>query len=162
MPPSPLDTRRLLYESAPVAGILFFWLFFTRFVHPVIAAGLFYGGIGMALLYTIVRGVALASSLPATSPPDDLQGIIQENVQVALPAGVWFLGAVLIYEIEMFWDSFGLPGLATSPAGIITLVMTGTGVGVVLLYAIAVGVPRVRGGGATSGSSGSSAASLDD
>lgn len=143
---SPLDNRQrqLLRESAPVAAILLFWVVLSSFVRSVIATGLLRAGVVMALLYVVVRGVALARSRPPTPRPDDVESVLRENARVALPAGVWFLAAKLVYVVESLWDAFGIPGLGTSPEEGLAFVFVGTGVSVVLLYAIAVGLPRVR------------------
>lgn len=140
----PLDSRRLVLESAPVAVILLFWISISSFVRPVIATGLLRAGVIMALLYTVVRGLRIAKIQPLTDQPADIEGILRENVRVALPAGIWFLSAHAIFVVEHIWDTFGIPGLFTSPAEGLAFVFTGTGVASVLLYAIAIGVSRVR------------------
>lgn len=142
---SAIDTRRLLRESLPVAVILLFWVVLASFTPAEIATGLLRAGVVMALLYTIVRGLAIAETLEPTRQPTDVEGILRENVRVAIPAGVWFLAAQAIYLVEQLWDMFGIPGWDTSPAGEISFVFVGTGVAVVVLYAISVGLPRVRG-----------------
>lgn len=159
---SPLDTRRLLRESAPVTVILLFWVVLSSVVRPTIATGLLRAGVIMALLYTVVRGVALARTHQPTPQPDDLEGILRENVRVALPAGVWFLAAYLVYFIEQVWDVLGIPGWDTSPAEGLAFVFVGAGVAVVLLYAISVGLPRVRGNAPATGNDTTGAAPADD
>lgn len=131
-----LDTERLLRESAPVAVILLFWNVLSELFAPNISSGLFWAGIVMTLLYVVVRGVALAESTPAASRPDDLQAVLAENVRVALTAGVWFLAAELLYLARS--------ALAFSTMDLLALACSGAGVGVVALYALAVGIPRVR------------------
>ena len=159
---SPPDTRHLLRESAPVAVILLFWVILSSLVQPAIATGLLRAGVIMALLYTIVRGVTLTRTHPPASQPDDLKGILRENVRVALPAGVWFLAAHLVYFIEQLWDMLGIPGWDTSPADSLAFVFIGAGVAVVLLYAISVGLPRVRGNAPNTGNDATGAAPADD
>lgn len=139
----PLDTRRLVQESAPVAVILLFWVGIAILARPVIETGLLRAGIIMALLYTVVRGLTIAKTQPLTEQPDDVSGILRENVRVALPAGVWFVIAHAIFFVEYIGDTFGLP-LSTSWADELAFVFVGAGVAAVLLYAISVGVPRVR------------------
>lgn len=158
----PLDTRRLLRASAPVAVILLFWVGLSSVVRPVVATGLVRAGVIMALLYTVVRGVALARTQPPTPQPDDLKCVLLENVRVALPAAAWFLAASLVYVIEQVWDTLGIPGWDTSPAAGLAFVFTGTGVAVVLLYAITVGLPRVRGDAAGTESDTTGATPADD
>lgn len=142
---SSLDTRRLLRESAPVAVILLFWVMLASFVPAEIATGLVRAGVVMALLYTIIRGLAIAQIHEPTRQPTDVEGILRENVRVAIPAGIWFLAAQAIYLVEQIWDMLGIPGWDTSPAGELAFVFVGTGVAAVVLYAISVGLPRVRG-----------------
>lgn len=144
MSSSQLDTSRLLRESIPVAAILSFWLFFGRFVHPIIANGLLRAGVVMALLYTVGRGISLTQAVQSTAQTRDIRDTIKENIHVAIPAGAWFLVAALVYQVEDFWNTFALPGLDTSPADYIALVFTGAGVAVVLLYAIATGLSRLN------------------
>lgn len=159
---SPLDTRRLLQESAPVAVILLFWVIFSSIVRPTIATGLLRADVIMALLYTVVRGVTIARTYSPISHPDDLKEILRENVRVALPAGVWFLAAHLVYFIEQLWDMLGIPGWETSPADSLAFVFIGAAVAVVLLYAISVGLPRVRGNAPNTGNDATGAAPADD
>ncbi|WP_090623347.1 hypothetical protein [Natrinema salaciae] len=142
---SPFDTRDLLQESTPVAIILLFWVVLSSIVTHSIANGLLRAGVIMALLYTIVRGVTLARTHQPTPQPDGLEGVLRENVKVALPAGVWFLAAHIVYSIETLWNSLGIPVSVTFLAETLSFIFIGAGVAVVLLYAIAVGLPRVRG-----------------
>lgn len=157
-----LGPRSLVRESAPVAVILLFWVGLSSFVRPVIATGLVRAGVIMALLYTIVRGVRLARTHQPTPEPDDLEGLLRENVRVALPAAAWFLAAYLVYALERTWTVLGIPGWDTSPAEVLAFVFTGAGVAVVLLHAITVGVPRIRGNAPGTGSNETGAAPADD
>lgn len=141
---SPLDTRSSLRESVPVAVILLFWMLLSSVVIRPIATHLLRAGIVMALLYTVVRGVALARTHQPTRRPDDLEGILRENVRVALPAGVWFLAAHLVYFIEQVWDRLGILGSVSPLVEPLVFSFSGSGVAVVVLYAVAVGLPRVR------------------
>lgn len=65
-------------------------------------------------------------------------------MRAALPAGVWFLLAQGVFIVEHIWDTVGIPGIGSSPAGDLAFVFIGAGVAAVLLYAISVGVPRAR------------------
>lgn len=130
----PHDTERLLRESGPVVAILFFWNVLSAMFHSPIQSGLFWAGVVMALLYVVVRGIVLAKSVPATPSYNDVGWTLQENVRIAIPAGIWFLGAHVLYSIDV-WEP--IPGLET-----LALAFSGAGVGVVLLYALAVGLPR--------------------
>lgn len=57
---------------------------------------------------------------------------------------------------------FGIPGWETSPADSLAFVFIGTGVAVVLLYAISVGLPRVRSTAPNMGNDATGAAPADD
>lgn len=138
-------TRQLLRESTPVAAILLFWVALSTPVEPSISEWLIRAGIIMAILYTVVRSVILAQEQGPITQATHLQGLLEENVRVALPAGVWFLSAQLVYVVEGLWDMLGIPGTFTSPADGVAFVLNGTGIAVVLLYAIWVGLPYVRG-----------------
>lgn len=139
----PLTTDNLLRESSPVAVILLFWVALASLATSTIATGLLGAGLIMALLYTIVRGVALAETRQAASQPDDLSGILLENVRVALPAGVWFLVARLVSLLEWLLVTAGVPSSVTSLVADAPFAFVGAGVAVVLLYAISTGLTRV-------------------
>lgn len=139
-----LNSQQLIRESAPVAVIILFWVIISSFVRPVIATGLLRAGIIMALLYTVVRGLTIAKTSPRTEQPTDIVGILGENLRAALPAGVWFLLAHAIFVVEHIWDTYGIPGVGSSPAEGLAFVFIGAGVAAILLYALSVGVPRIR------------------
>lgn len=115
----------------------------------------------MALLYTLVRGLTLAKTHLPTEQPTDVEGILRENVRAALPAGVWFLLAHAVFVVEHIWETFAIPGIGSSPADDLAFVFIGAGVAAVLLYAISVGVPRVRSTTVTRGD-GTAAGTLTD
>lgn len=127
---SPLfDVKRLLQEGVPIAAVLLFWTALSLFTDSPVAGGLRYAGVVMAALYVVVRGVELAGSFPVVGAPETPGELLLENASVAVSASLWFAGAVVAYAV--FLDPLGF-------------VLTGTGVGTVLLYAVAVGLPRVR------------------
>lgn len=158
----PYDTRRLLRESAPVAVILLFWTTLSSIAHPIVASGLHRAGLIMALLYTVIRGVALARNHTPTSPPVTITGILRENVRVVIAAGAWFVAAELVYVIRRLWEDLNLPGAFTSPAEALAFVLVSAGVATILMYAIAVGLPRVRNTGTVTGNGTTGATSADD
>lgn len=158
----PLDTRRLLRESAPVAVILLFWTTLSTVAHPIVASGLHRAGLIMALLYTVVRGVALARRHTPTPAPETVVGILRENVRVVIAAGAWFVAAELVYVVERLWEDSDLPGAFTSPAEALAFVLAGAGVATILLYAIVVGLPRIRDSVTETGSGAAGATSADD
>lgn len=141
---SALDARRLLEESVPAAVVLLFWVVLSWFGRPPVETGLRYAGVAMVLLYVGVRGAALAESLSPPPLPEDPEDVLRENARVAVPAGAWFLAALLVYVVEGLWNLLGVPGAFTSPADSLAFVLTGAGVATVLLYAVAVGLARVR------------------
>lgn len=145
-----IDTSRLLRESAPVAAVVGFWVVLSWFGREAgIATGIRYAGVVMALLYTVVRGVRLAETTAQTPVPDDVGELLRENLRVAVPAGLWFLVAMLVGFAAELWNQLVHFGLFSSPADSLSFVFTATGVLTVVLYAVAVGLPRARGGGAT-------------
>lgn len=159
---SSLTTYDLLEESAPVAVILLFWVALASVATGTIATGLLRAGFIMALLYTIVRGVALAETLQSTSQPADLSGILWENVWVALPAGVWFVVARLLTLLEWLLGTAGVPSSVTSLAAETSIAFVGAGVAVVLLYAISTGLTRVGNTAPNSGNDVAGVAPADD
>lgn len=159
---SPIATRQLLRESTPVAVILLFWVVLSSVVRPDIGSGLLRAGVIMAGLYTLVRGVMIAKPVHPTVQPTDLEGVLRENVTVAVPAGLWFIAAHLIYFVEHRWDMMGIPGVATSPANDFVFVFIGTGVATVFLYAIVVGISRIREEPTTPGNPGADRRTADD
>ncbi|MFB6170239.1 MAG: hypothetical protein ABEJ06_03745 [Haloarculaceae archaeon] len=142
---SALGVRRLYGESLPVAVALSFWVVLSWFGGaPGVARGLRLAGVVMALLYVVVRGRAIARSQPPTPQPTDVAGVLSENLRVLAAAGGWFLAALVAALVDPYWRVVGLPGLFASPVDSLVFVLSGTGVGTVLLYALAVGLPRLR------------------
>ena len=146
------EPRRLFRESTPVAAVLLFWVVLSWFGwEPMVATAIRYAGVVMALCYAVVRGVELGREVPdagtRTPGPDDVAGVVYENARVALPAGAWFVVAILVRFVESAWDATGLPGAFVSPAPAFSFVLAGAGLGVVVIYAVAVGTARVRVGG---------------
>ena len=153
-----LHPRRLFRESVPVAAVLLFWMALSWFGwHSVVTARVRDAGLVMALLYAVTRGVELGRSHPGAGvgapAPDDAASavdvsrrVLRENARVALPAGAWFVAALLVGVAESLWDATGLPGAFVSPANALSFVLAGAGVGVVVIYAVAVGTARIRDG----------------
>ena len=127
---------RLIVESVPVAAILLFWNLLAWIVEfqniggPVRTAGAV-----MAALYVTVRGVSLA---PKVSPPAmvDVKTVVRENAQLAVPAGAWFVAAMLVAAV----DGYLSPYPPTAVTSVVATAVAGAGLGVVGLYAVAVGV----------------------
>jgi len=159
-------TSRLLRESAPVAVVLLFWVLLSSLLPDVVTDAVLLAGVVMALLLVVVRGVALAAALPTVPAPDDTGAVLRENVGVALGAGVWFLAALVVYAAEGLWNLLGIPGAFTTPAPGLAFVFSATGVATVVLYAVAVGLPRVRratdGGGSHGAGRDQDVAPVDD
>jgi len=133
-----LQTSRLIGESIPVAAILLFWYLlagiaqFQNVGGPVGDAG----GV-MAALYVIVRGVSLADR---ADPPTtlDVRDVLRENARLAVPAGAWFVAAMLVGAVETYVHVFEwvVSSVAASLAG--------AGLAVVGLYAVAAGKAALR------------------
>jgi hypothetical protein len=141
-----LTPRRLVAETVPVAAVLLFWVVVSWIAPlPTVSSGLRLAGVVMALLYVGVRGASLARTTPVATQPVAVAGVVRENARVLLAAGTWFLAAGVLQALDPLWDLAGLPGAFTSPADSLAFVATGTGVAAVVLYAVAVGVARVRG-----------------
>ena len=137
--PSTLDARRLLDESIPAAVVLLFWGLLAAVAQDGVALGLRLAGVVMALSYVVVRGNAIADSLSDDGQPVDPEPILRENVSVALGAGAWFLAAIL------FSAPLPIPYLSLRQGfGAISFAFAATGVLTVVLYAVAVGLVRVR------------------
>jgi hypothetical protein len=133
------DIRLLLRESTPVVAILIFW----GIISSILRSQLFFAGLLMALLYTVIRGLALTESSQPPSRSTDVSGVLRENVRVAVPAGLWALLSQLIAPFR-FDNLLPLPlsELAETVVSGLALGLSWGSVAVVLLYVIAVGVPR--------------------
>jgi len=141
---APFDTRTLLRESAPVALVLGFWTTLSLLAPSDVAVGLRYAGFAMVLLYVVVRATAMAREIPASRTPNGADRILDDNLAVAIPAGLWFLLALLldvVYQLSGY--VVGMP-IAGTFVDVATIVATGTGVATALLYAVAVGLFRTR------------------
>ena len=136
------DARLLLRESAPVVAILVFW----GVASSILRSQLFLAGLLMALLYTVGRGLALTEAYQPPSRSTDARGVLRENVRVAVPAGLWALLSQLLGAGFSFDNllPITLSEIAETVVSGIALGLNWGGVAVVLLYVIAVGVPRGR------------------
>lgn len=81
----------------------------------------------MVLLYVGVRGVALARRVPTTPPPAEPGELLEENLRVAMAAGLWFVGAPLTTELQTWSEGLG-SGMLTGVAELLSFVCVGTGV----------------------------------
>lgn len=146
-----LDTRRLVRESVPIALVLIFWtLLSVVALVPWLGTGLRSAGLLVAGVYVLARGRQLADEIDVetTVPesPTDVEAILQENFEVLLAAGLWFLLAMALTVPHYALGALGiawLPGALTeAPA----FVLTATGVGTVGLYSVAVAPSRLANG----------------
>lgn len=130
-----LPPRRLAREGIPIAVILLFWnlLAVVAEQHEV-GGAVRNAGFVMAALYVVVRGAGLASETvgPATGDP---KAVLAENVRLAVPAGAWFVGAVLVFALDANLYRYH-PSLVATVVG---SALAGAGLGVVGLYAVAAG-----------------------
>ncbi|WP_135825115.1 hypothetical protein [Halorussus ruber] len=142
-----LQPRRLIRESAPVAAILSFWNLLavvTQQQHVGESVGS--AGVVMAALYVVVRGVSLSSeALPPVT--GDVRAVVYENAQLAIPAGAWFLGAMVTNALGELLFAYGPPSFVSALASS----LAGAGLGVVALYAVAAGYRTLDGGRAAGG-----------
>lgn len=142
-----LRPKRLAEEGVPVAAILLFWtvVSWVFTLNPTLSGAARDAGIVMAALYVVVRGARLA---PEVSPPetDDVRVIVRENARVAVAAGAWFLAAALFHLVDQFWlELRGLRPFFSRTEWVVQL-LAGAGLGVVALYAVAVGIAAFDGG----------------
>lgn len=145
-----LSAKRLAAEAVPVAVILLFWnvLAWVAAMQEV-GGPVGTAGTVLAALYVLLRGVVLApevtSSRLATGfaplARDDLEALLYENARVAAPAGVWFLGGFVFSAPFGYIDLLDVIGSA----------LAGAGLGVVGLYAVAVGASELRDGDRSGG-----------
>lgn len=139
------ELRFVLRESIPITGILLVWgsvlgvvLVFPSHVAvdgdwaSEIALGIRLAALVMVVLYVLDRGRSLAEPDTAKPVSSTFRTQFVENLRVGAAAGVWFVAALVALVVGVAPDT-------------LVFVFTGTGVGVVLLYAIAVGIPRIRG-----------------
>lgn len=135
------DVRLLLRESTPAVAILILW----GILSSILRSRLFLAGLLMALLYTVVRGLTLAESYQPPSRSSDTRGVLQENVRVAVPAGLWALLSQLASSPFAFDNlPLALSGITETVVSGVALGLSWGGVAVVLLHVIAVGVPHGR------------------
>lgn len=132
-----LPPRRLAREGVPVAVILLFWSLLAAIAEPhEVGGSVRTAGYLMAALYVVVRGAGLASDAAAPAT-EDLEAVLAENARLALPAGLWFLGAIAVFFIGTVVRAQvrALTSVVTSLEG----AFAGAGLGVVGLYAVATG-----------------------
>jgi hypothetical protein len=144
---SPLSPRRLVEESLPIAAVLLVWTVASWLV-PVegVSGPVRDAGVVMAGLYAVVRGLALSDEVTApVSVPADVASTLRLNVPAILAAGPWFLAGGLVHVGGSIYRLLPVVGgLYTSPAAPLARVCAGTGLAVVLVYAVAVGLPAGR------------------
>lgn len=138
-----LPPRRLIREGVPVAAILLFWNLLAGIAHFQNVGGTVGdAGVIMAALYVVVRGVSLSSEVfpPVTG---DVEAVLYENARLAVPAGVWFVGAMAVGALEAHIHEF------TWIISSVKMALAGGGLGVVTLYAVAAGYRTFSGGKTT-------------
>lgn len=148
---SPLSARQLLRDSLPVPLILAVWILPANLLGGGTGQALFVAGIAMVALYVVVRGAGRSSRCRAGTEPADVGAILEENVRVLVVAAAWFLAAQFLWFV--FSSPLGvLPDLRYLDVfGAIVFALNGAGVGVVLLYAVAVGRARLVAGPTAAG-----------
>lgn len=134
-----LQPTRLAEEGNPVAAILLFWYVLAIVVEFSSALSSTVGdaGIVMAGAYVVVRGASLSSEVPSLET-EGVEAVLYENARVALSASIWFLAAAPVYAIHQSY-------IYSDIVGAIAGALAGAGLGVVGLYAVAVGVATFDG-----------------
>ncbi len=154
----PLEPHQLLRDSLPIAVILTLWMIldiiFFQVIFLPLPGGFRWGGIVMALLYVVVKGVQRGREISAPTPTD-IRGILIENAQVLLVAGVWFVLAGIYYEFSHYRWVLGPLWFLIPSTALGSFVFAATGVLTVVYCAVALGKARV-----SSGSGGPSTATL--
>lgn len=142
-----LQPRRLIREGVPIAAILLFWNLLAVVAQEQQVGGpVGSAGVVMAALYVVVRGVSLSAEVlpPMTG---DVRGILYENAQLAVPAGAWFLGAMLTNALGELLFAYGPPSFVSALAS----ALASAGLGIVAIYAVAAGYRSLGGGSAAGG-----------
>jgi hypothetical protein len=135
-----LPSRRLAREGVPIAVILLFWNLLAVVPDPHgVGGAVRSAGVVMATLYVVVRGAGLASEAvgPVTGNPE---AALRENARLAVPAGAWFLGSMVVFLAS---TATHLHVLSTVVERIASA-LAGAGLGVVGLYAVATGFAAFR------------------
>lgn len=139
-----LSLRQLVRESLPLPAILLLWSVLAAFVGAPIQSGLELVGVVMMTLYAVVRGVGLGRTRDVDDGETDLPDVLRQNGRVAVVAGVWFLAATLVSLLRVAWRAFvELPAFSTVAEPVV-FVFVGSGVGTVVLYAVAVATAELR------------------
>ncbi|MFC4549715.1 MULTISPECIES: hypothetical protein [Halorussus] len=130
-----LPPKRWAREPVPVAAILLFWNLLAVVAQMQNVGGpVRDAGIVMAALYVVVRGVSLSAEVQPTVAAD-VEAVLHENARLAVLAGAWFLGAIIVYAGDGNLYAYG----PSSGAVALGSALAGAGLGVVGLYAVAVG-----------------------
>ncbi|WP_137285995.1 hypothetical protein [Halorussus salinisoli] len=140
-----LPPKRMAAEAVPVAAILLFWNLLAGIAQFQNVGGtVATAGVVMAALYVAVRGVSLSAEvLPPTV--GDTKAVLYENASIAVPAGAWFVAAMVVGAIEAHVYEF------TWLISSVETALAGGGLAVVGLYAVAAGYRTLDGASATGG-----------
>lgn len=147
-----VDSFQIFRNSVYIAIIILFWTVLSWFAwEPIIATGVRYTGLIIALFYAVVQGFNLEQSRPH---PHNSKTLLRENTRVLSVAGPWFLAAIVIYVISDVWSLLyvisdewsllALPGAFISPADSFAFILVATGVVTTVLYLVTVGRTRIR------------------
>ncbi|WP_128478853.1 hypothetical protein [Halorussus pelagicus] len=137
--------KRMTLEALPVAAILLFWNLLAGVAEfQGVAGSVSSAGVVMAALYVVVRGVSLAEQV---RPPamGRVETVLVENARLAVPAGAWFLAAVMAAAVERYVNEVLW---LLSP---VKTALAGAGLAVVGLYAVAAGYSALGGERAAGG-----------
>jgi hypothetical protein len=153
-----LPVRRALTESVRIAAILGAWSLLSALAtaFDTLQIGITLAGLVMAILFVLVRGVALAREAPPAYDDPDVKGVLTENGRAMLAAGPWFVLAIVARVLQEV--TYVLRGVAPDPTSPLQISITvifdvlaatglafaATGVLTVALVAVATGTRALR------------------
>ncbi|MFB6193446.1 MAG: hypothetical protein ABEI75_00140 [Halobaculum sp.] len=141
-------SRRLIRESVPLSGILLLWTCLSWVgAEPSVANAFRSIGVVMGAAYVLVRGVQLGRANSVNLLEAGPRGLLLANLSVALAAGVWLFGALLLTVIASGVPTVGAassvePIAGQSPLSGLLFATTSTAVGIAGLFAVAAGSSR--------------------
>ncbi|WP_049900736.1 hypothetical protein [Halococcus agarilyticus] len=143
----PLDSRRLLEESVPVGGLLLVWYTLSALALPIadgamlnaLVTGFQTVGTAVAVVFVVVRGVAIARETRPVRLSSDVRELLDESTVVAVPVLAWAgLAALIALPYSLFQISADL--------SIIAAAFVQTAVATAALYVVIRVVPVLRSG----------------
>lgn len=146
-----LSTRRVLEESVSIALILLVWALLSVLgtADGRLQFAIVLGGLVMAGLYAVVRGVALAADADPAYDRPDAERILRENGRAMLASAPWFVLALVAATVadDVFRLLVPVPQtmrLVRPSLEVLVQAFAYTGVLAVLLVAVATGTRALR------------------